>query len=355
MHMPLIDRLLLLLLFAGLAAPAYTQLRTGDGTLDPRFQEDQRIETDTPLGRLSVGVSGIREDVRNQATRGDVEVGTFYHHEFDAVFPRVLELRPFVFNRVDSTEEETFASLGIGVGTRVSLRKKHEENNWFTRISLLTPTELYRERYGSDREDQSILELFAGFEFTLNDVFRGPVMRERLSPPDQINLRVPARLFDTSQEIDPTTLKQIHALIIEAYLSAVLRQVGQGPMPDIELEPYWRIIHQIEHTTGQRLNLAQRHLLLDDRATEPEDRAAVRREIVSGFIRRGLTQIMREPYPLLIVATSPQPADPQAHPQQSVGQAMMSLPGVKLKPGNHPLDADAMIEDYIQMVTAAIQ
>lgn len=339
-----------------LAAHAAGQQLAGDDALDPRFQEDRRIESDTPLGRFSVGVSGITEDARSQSTRGDVEFGTFYDHEFDAVFPRVLELRPFVFNRIDSTETEAFASLGIGigVGTRLSLRKKHEESNWFARVSVLTPSELYRERYGSDREDQSIAELFAGFEFTLNDATPGRAMRDRMSPPHLIQLRVPARMVDPAEPIDPDVLKRVHTLMVQAYLTQVRRLVVESEQADARFARRWPVLHLVESASGQTLGDGQRIELNLQAAANPGEDLARRQAIASDFLERGLTAMMRVDYPLLITIRSSGISESSDKPA-SASIARMSFPGTNPRPRNEPLDADTMIRHYIESYREAMR
>lgn len=352
--MPFTHRLLFFLLPAVIGVSAHAQLLNNEDPLDPRFQEDQRIESETPLGRLSVGVSGISEDARNQTTRGDVEFGSFYQHEFDAVFPRILELRPFVFNRIDSTDDAYYASLGVGIGTRVSLRKKHEKKNWFARLSVLTPTELYRERYGSDRDDQSIAELFAGFEFTLNDGFLGHEMRRRLSPPKTIYLRVPARMMDRSQPIPPDVLAAVHAMMIEAYLSQVYRQRGAPSAAAPLRGERWPVIEFIEEASGEELTPAQRFGLAKVLALEPEEDLARRRRIASDFLERGLMSMMRGEYPFLIEIAAPI-SDPSTDPNPSISITRMSLPGMNVTPRNEPLDADTMIRHYIASYQAKLR
>lgn len=339
-----ITRILILICPFLLARPAAGQ-DLDNSELDSRFQEDQRIVAGTALGNISVGVFGIREDAKRDATRGDLEVGTFYQHEFDTVFPRIVELRPFIFNRIDSTYDSTYTSRGLGVGTRVSMRKKNQENNWFVRLSVLTTTEEYREIYGGDRDNQSIVELFAGFEFVLADATPRQVIRNRLTTPDMIELSVPDRLINDNA-IPPDLVREVHTLIIAAYLARVRGRIDEPlPMHDPHTRRY-PTLTLVEHATGKQMTLDQRIGLVPQRLAIPEQDLARRREIVHTFLQRGLATMMRNDYPLLILIASPN-VDTPSNATAPTHAARMSRPGMNLRPRNTPLDADTMIRDFI--------
>jgi len=318
---------------------------------DPRLEEDQRILADTFLGPITVGVAHLSDNPYTRTTSGDVELGYLYRLQLHQAFPKIAEIRPFLFNRAESTDTAYYESLGIGAGVRLGVHDQYEENNWFVRLGILTPTEVYRERYDTDRDQSSIVEVVAGYEFPLKPGSVDRQITRRITPPKTVRLRVPARLFDMAQPIEPDTLQRIHTLVIQAYLTLVLQRIAPGgdatpPGP----EPHFRAIDRVRRATGTRLTPTQHHLLTDDRATQPDERAAIRRTIVEDYLREGLTGLMRERYPLLIEA-APGENDTNAN----TPTAKMSRPGVKLTPGTQPLDADAMIEHYIQAVTAAIE
>lgn len=322
--------------------------------VDSRFQEDQRIETDTALGRLTIGVSGISENEKLGATTGDVELGYLYSFEFDSEFPRVAELRPFLFNRAESTDTTYYESLGIGAGLRLSLRKKYEENNWFVRFSMLTPTDAYRERYDMGRNQSSIVEFFTGYEVPLSDLNHDHDMRERVTGPTLIELGVPAVMFDLPGEIDPAVLERVHTLMVAAYLAKVSQLHGVAPAKQAKADSDWRVLHLIEQVTDERLTQVQWLVLSSDAVTGAEERVDRRRQIVAEFVRRGITQLMREPYPLICKPFQPQQGGTfPARTAQHVG--LISRPGMKLQPSQQPLDADTMIEHYIKHMTAQIQ
>lgn len=348
------DRLTLVLLVFTLGS-ARAQLRSDEAGLDTRFQEDQRVETDTALGRFTIGVSGLTESEKLEATTGDVELGYLYQFEFDSTFPRVVELRPFLFNRAESTETSYYESLGIGAGLRLSWRKKYEENNWFVRFSVLTPTETYRERYNLDRDQSSIVELFAGYEIPFSDVYKAHAMRQRVTPPSMVELAVPPELFDSATPIDAKVIKRIHTLIIGAYLSRVhkLQDSSEPQLQNINRD--WPAIHLIQRVTQEAFPESQWQALHIDVIKDPDVLAERRREMIARYLRDGLVQMMRGPYPLLLKPAPPEPGEtinPAPH-TWPVGQ--ISYPGMRLKPSQQPLDADTIIEDYITLMTSQIR
>jgi hypothetical protein len=314
---------------------------------DPRFDDGQSIVAETFLGPITVGVANLSDDQATRTTSADVELGYIYQLTLNQAFPKVAEIKPFLFNRAESTEATYYESLGIGAGVRLSIAEQYEASNWFLKLGILTPNETYRERYNTDRELSSIVEVIVGYEFPLNQGSTDREMNRRITPPDTIRLRVPATLFDPAQVIEPDTLQRIHTLVIQAYLSITLQRVDPaGNTEPTRPEPHFRAIHRVQRATGTKLTPTQQHLLTDKRATDPNERAAIRREIVATYLRQGLNDLMREKYPLLIEARSADAA---------LSIAKMSRPGVRLTPSDQPLDADAMIEHYIQTVTASIK
>lgn len=316
------------------------------GELDPRFAPDRRLETDTALGRLSIGVSGLTEHERQQSTTGDVEFGTLYRVELDSEFPRVAELRPFVFNRIESTQASYYESLGIGFGLRASVREKHERNNWFVRVSSLTPSELYIERYSQNGERGSVLELFAGYEIPIGPAANDRDMRERVSRPTAVRLVVSPVLFDADAdaEIEPGVLERVRVLMVGAYLARVYRLESE-PDPRLAFSG-WPVLRMIERVSGEGVGEYDWRVLRTDIIEDPAERTERRRAIVADALRRGLTAMMRGRYPLVF--------EPSERATASV--AKVSRPGVGFNgvDGRGPLNADAMIEDYIRYVLSRI-
>ncbi len=314
---------------------------------DPRLQPDKRIETETALGQFSVGVAGLTEHAKLRSTTGDIEFGTLYRVELDADFPRVLELRPFVFNRIESTETTYYESLGVGVGLRASLREKYEQNNWFIRLSILTPTDVYIERYSQTRTADSVVELFAGFEIPLNGEASDRDLRQRVTGPRVIQLGVSPVLFAGAETINPQVLGKVHALMIGAYLERVKLVVYGQETRRTPIASDWPVIRLIEAVTDEQLTEAQWLELQTQVIAEPAQRAARRQAIVADILRRGLTAMMRKPYPLIF-----EPVDLRADAlgQEGVSDlcvARVSRPGMGPINANDPLDSDAMIENYI--------
>jgi len=313
------------------------------GELDPRFAPDKRLETDTALGRLSIGVSGVTEHERQQSTTGDVEFGTLYRVELDSEFPRVAELRPFVFNRIESTQASYYESLGIGFGLRASVREKYERNNWFVRVSALTPSELYIERYSQNGERGSVLELFGGYEVPIGPEAIDRDMRERVSRPTAVRLVVPPVLFDADAKIDPGVVERVHVLMVGAYLSRVYRLESEPGAP--QALSGWPVLRMIERVSGESVGEYDWLVLRTDTIEDPVERAERRRAILDDALWRGLTEMMRGPYPLVF--------EPSERSTASV--AKVSRPGMAYSEAQGPLDADAMIGDYIRYVTSRIE
>lgn len=330
----------LALLAAAFGAPAQV---ADPGALDPRFAPDQRIEADTALGRLSIGVSGVTENERQQSTTGDVEFGTLYRVEIDSEFPRVAELRPFVFNRIESTEASYYESLGIGFGLRASVREKHERNNWFVRVSTLTPSELYIERYSQNGQRAAVLELFAGWELPIGPMTNTRDMRTRIARPTVVTLTLPPALFDTEAQLEPGVLERVHVLMAGAYLSRVyqLEADSNGPAT----VSGWPVLRMIERVSGEGLSDYEWRVLQTGLVEDPTERAARRRLVVEDALRRGLTAMMRGPYPLVF-----EPSD-----ARGTRVAKASRPGMGWTDARDPLNVDAMIDHYIRFVTSRIE
>ncbi|MGB0768859.1 MAG: hypothetical protein ACPGYV_14250 [Phycisphaeraceae bacterium] len=346
-------------------------LGSADG-IDSRFQEDQRIEADTLLGRFTLGVSGINDNERRNATGGDVEFGYLYQFAFDEVFPRVVELRPFVFNRAESTDASYYESLGLGAGLRLNWREAYETKNWFVRVSVLTPTDAYRERFDLDRDQASVAEVFAGYEIPFRNDLAGRDMRARVMRVRAIELAVPGELFAGEASIDDAVLARVRGMIVGAYLLRVFERVGgRGAAWDPALSD-WPAIQLIQGVTDRAFPLGRYRALHPDVIPDPGELAARRRELVTGYLRQGLVEMMRGPYPLILKpmrlggsaasldadaigdadgrADAPLVSDAETFP---VG--LMARPGMRLTPGRAPLDADAMIEAYIRFATSSIR
>lgn len=315
---------------------------------DARLEPARRVEIESPLGPITVGLSGVTEHARLQSTTGDVEFGTIYQIEMSGVFPRLVELRPFVFNRVESTTESYYESLGLGVGMQASIRKKHEQNNWFVRLSMLTPTDLYRDRYNQDRDQDSIFEAIAGYEVPLNPGDHDHNMRERLTGRTTVVMKLPALLFDPEQAISPDLLRQMHTLIITAYLSRVALIEGQpGPLSGVD----WSVLQLLERVTGEPLGRAQWLALQTDMVADPDERVARRRKIIADALRTRLIAAMRGPYPLLFEPL----AAPPARAGSAITVAHATRPGMSLGGERDPLHVDAMIDHYIAAVLAGVR
>lgn len=348
------DRVILVCLLA-MTGVVHAQVLTDQPGLDTRFEEDQRLETDTALGRFTIGVSGLSENEKLAATTGDVELGYLYQYEFDSTFPRVIDLRPFLFNRAESSESSYYESLGVGAGVRLSWRKKYEEKNWFARLSTLTPTDAYRERYDLDRNLSTIVELFVGYEIPFVDAVEGRAMRKRVTPPSMIELAIPPELFDASASIDAGVIKRIHPMIIGAYLVAVERDQDRiAPRPS-DADRNWPAVELIQRATQEDFPEARWAALHIDVIEDAEVLAERRRELVADYLRQGLITMMRGPYPLLLKPTKPEAGEAIAPATKAYPVGQIAYPGMRVKPGSEPLDADRMIEDYVELMTSRIR
>jgi len=340
---------------------AFGQARAGQavGADEPDAPRDgdQTPQTDTELGPFSIGVTDISENARLKTLSGNVELGYLYEHTFDATFPRVLVLRPFLFNRASTTETSYYESLGVGAGIGLSLRKQYEQNNWFVRVSMLTPSDHYRAQLDLNRDQTAIFDLFAGYEIPLGVTDRGRELRERTTSPGLIQLRVPAWLLQAGHGIEADTLAQVHTLMVAAYLAEVSRLQGTPPAPRRQARADWPVIRLIARVTGRRLSAMQWRVLSDDTdvaADSGDERIERRRRIVADFVKRGLTEMMRGSYPLLIkpVEMSATRGVAAGRPAKTV--AFISRPGTRVRPSDRPMDADTMIEHYIASLLSHI-
>ena len=335
-----------------LVLPGSVLAQVASHELDPRFQPGRRIEADSVLGRFSLGLSGWKDNERLQATTGDVEFSTLYQVQTPGTFPRVAELRPYFFNRIETSDTGFYESLGIGVGLQAGLRRKYGDNSWFIRGAMLTPTDYYIERYNLDREQSSVLELFAGYEVPLQDRSPGREMRKRVSRPSVIVLGVSPMMFEPGQAINAVLLERTHALMIGAYLSRVWQAEDAGQAGRDETD--WPVLRLMERVTGETLSEAQWLVLTTDMFADPQRLATRRREVLAEALRRGLAGMMRGRYPLVfepIARPQGEAVDPFAGPMPV---ARAALPGLDRADAEDPLNIDAMIEHYIAYVLARL-
>lgn len=323
-------------------------------------QAQEPGQTDTALGPFSIGVTDISENARLKTLAGNVELGYLYEHTFDATFPRVLELRPFLFNRASTTETSYYESLGVGAGLGLSLRKQYEQNNWLVRLSMLTPTDEYRRQFDLDRDQTTVVDLFAGYEVPIGVTDRGRDLRARTTPPGLIQLRVPARMLRPGHGIEAGTLAQVHTLMVAAYLAEVSRLQGPTPAPRRQAHANWPVIRLIERVTGRRLSAMQWRALSgaadsDSDSDSGEERIERRRRIVAQAVKRGLTEMMRGSYPLLIKPVEASAGGGVAAGRPATTVAFISRPGTRVQPSGRPMDADTMIEHYTASLLSQIE
>lgn len=337
------------ILTIAVAWPALPAAQGDAPEADSRLQRGRYVEADTAVGRFSVGLYGVTEHARQQTTTGDVELGKPYTVEFEGVMPRLFEFKPFVFNRAETSEAAYYQSLGLGVGLQGGVRKKYADSTWFMRLSMLTPTDGYYERYGLSRELDSVYELFAGLAFDLGETEDGRDMRRRVARMVPIVMYAPPVMFEPGVDLSAELLGLVQAQIVEAYLARVAM---------IEMREGWRAesgvlagLALIEAVTGEGLTPMQR-IGLDDPGLDTESaRLSRRREVVGEALRAGLVRMMRGPYPLVFQAGRLQGGGPLGLRPEDALRFRGSRPGMRVTAGTDPLNADAMILQYIKRVT----
>lgn len=335
---------ILYFLMAALCCVPMAGANEDDGLAGSDLDSSVQLEADTGLGRYSVGVSGLTDNERLNTTVGDVEFGRSYAVELDDVFPKIAELRPFVFNRVETSTVSYYESLGLGVGVQAGLREKRQDSSIFVRLSMLTPSEYYSERYNLDREFTSIYGVFAGYEAPLNSVIARYGMRQRLLPPPRIIvMKVPSVLFDKDGLADTKWVGRVHLQIMRSYLDRV-RAMNQNntvsPVTDS-----LALLRLLERVTGDRLSDLDWTLLTTDLIIDEKERAGRRRAILVDALQSRLTAMMRGPHPLVFV-----PARSTLRPDLSMTAARVSRPGVGNSSKADPLNADLIIANYIAFI-----
>lgn len=315
------------------------------------------LETDSALGTISIGVSGLSESERRRATTGDLEFGYLQLYELDEMFPRVIEIRPFALNRFETSEDSTYESLGLGVGIRFALRQKYAKNYWFARGSLLTPSQYYNTVYNPGREQSSIIEFFVGIEVPFDDTRTDRDIANRTLRPTPITIRVDPRLIGpgSAEDLDPTDLADVRAAIIAGYLDAVLSDYLTGRFAaDIALRNPWDVLRLFERLTSIQISELDEAVMFEGRI-DGESGRIHRRVMVRRTLRQGLTELMRGPYPLLLSPNSSRrnldAAEPNLEPRQLA--TILSRPGMTQGNGTAgALDCDAMIDAYIERFVA---
>lgn len=315
------------------------------------------LETDSALGTISIGVSGLSESERRQATTGDLEFGYLQLYELDEMFPRVIEIRPFALNRFETNEDSTYESLGLGVGVRFALRQKYAKNYWFARGSVLTPSQYYNTVYNPGREQSSIVEFFVGIEVPFNDARTDRDIANRTLRPTPITIRVDPRLFGpgSADDVDPAGLADVRTAIVAGYLDAVLSDYLTGRfVADITLRNPWDVLRLVERLTSILISELDEAIMFEGRIDGASGRAH-RRATVRRTLRRGLIELMRGPYPLLLSPKSaPRTIDGVEPDLQARHLAtILSRPGMTQGNGTAgALDCDAMIDAYIDRFIA---
>lgn len=319
------------------------------------------LETDSQLGTFKLGVSGLAESERMQATTGDLELGYVRLYELDQMFPRVLELVPFALNRFESTDESTYQSLGFGGGLRFAVRPKYEKNNWFARASVITPTDYYNQYYSSDRKNESIAELFLGIEVPFNDPRTNRDIVRRTLGPLPITVYVSPELFaadrDAAAAYDPAELADLRADLIAGYLEQVLSDyLTEDVAAGVRFRSQWNVIRLLDRLTEIEVTEVDAQVMFLGRI-DGKDGRAYRRDLIRRKLKQGLTEVMRGPYPLMLAPTpdeQPDPgpgSNPGSNPDVSTTTTVttrLSVPGMTLGTGPAaPLNCDAMIDAYI--------
>jgi len=314
------------------------------------------LETDSQLGTFTLGVSSLADSERRQATTGDLEFGYVRLYELDEMFPRVLELVPFALNRFESNETATYESLGFGAGLRFAVRPKYEKNYWFARASIITPTEYYNQYYSSDRENESIAELFLGIEVPFNDPRTSRDLILRTLAPTPIILRVGYELFvadgDDAAAYGPAELAELRAELLAGYLEQVLSDfLTEDAGAGVKFRTPWDVLRMLDRLTEVQITEADERVLFAGRI-DGEDGQAHRRNLIRRHLRQGLTELMRGPYPLMLTPTThdaPDPGPPGTQGPAGTVTTRLSVPGMTLgRITAEPLNCDAMIDAYIE-------
>lgn len=311
------------------------------------------LETDSRLGTFTVGVSGLAESERRQATVGDLEFGYVRLYELDEMFPRVLELVPFALNRFESNETATYESLGFGGGVRFAIRPKYQKNYWFARASIITPTDYYNQYYSSDRENESIAELFLGIEVPFNDPRTNRDLVLRTLAPTPIVLRVGHELFiadgDDAAAYDPAELAELRAELLAGYLEQVLSDfLTEDAAAGVKFRTPWDVLRLLDRLTPVQISEADERVLFAGRI-DGEDGQVYRRNLIRRHLRQGLTELMRGPYPLMLTPTPHDAPAPGAPGPSGTVTTRLSVPGMTLSRATaEPLNCDAMIDAYIE-------
>lgn len=345
-------RTLLFLFVFALGGASFAEPSLPDGSVDDLLNEDRRVESDTPLGRFSLGVSGVSEDSRTRVTRGDVEIGRFFEYRYDTVFPKVLQVRPIVFNRIDSASTEYYRSLGLGAGVRLSVRDLYEQSNWFARVAVMSPTQLYDETAGLKQDEREVVEAIAGYEFLLDDDLQSRTMRERIRPMRVIEVAVPAEWLSGSSGLERGLMAWVHTRIIQRYLAAVSRLVsdsGRAAAWPRSFEADSRLVF-IQRMGELPVSDRRWRWLRYEDAGHLGKGSPAGRSFANDLVRRGLTRMMRDAFPLVLVPMRDTYARGESLEQDggSVVVARACRPGMNSEKQGDFFDADTMIGDYVK-------
>lgn len=189
------------------------------GSLWAQVIERKGLETDTFLGRIAVGVDGIKEDPSTKTTSADLQAGWVFVKESEDFVPTILELRPFLVNRM-ALREESGSNLqqGVGAGIRFSIKTKEETSfSWYAQVKTVAE---YEAPVGG-RGNRTEFEI--GVEIPLDPSKNGERLArlKRLVPNEYLELNILS--LDTpsvSREAD-------HISIVSLYLSWLLEKTAR--------------------------------------------------------------------------------------------------------------------------------
>ncbi len=254
------------------------------------IKNQNSIQTETQLGTISIGVSGINSASTSPSDTlsPKVEFGIKKIIEIGKVSPRRIEILPFVWNQIESNSETQKVDLqkNQGVGVRVRLGDPEKEWTWYVKGDVTTTEILQESRPESSRLNP---QLSIGIEKVI-----GGIDQDRLNRLERLK-KVPqaVKIFLTAEDFDrkiPRTEEEIqthHHAYMSLYLEELFDRIAKGeitvhqPLPIATSNQITNRIHWYQWIQRRLLEDLPLYVEAPDqrqRAIRPPDRLRVIRK-----------------------------------------------------------------------------
>ena len=191
-----------------------------------KIKDAASIQTETPIGKISMAVSGVEAGEGIPRSSAQLELGVVNIQELGGFIPRRIEFTPFVYNQVEATADDKLnLQKDQGLGLKVKMGNPDLEWAIIMKASLSTEnfTEPVRVPTSQADQIQGMIQLIFERSIGGENPKRAQILQRLKNLPVPMIVYVENADFDQKNSRSEAEIKIIHRSIMTTYFYEAMK------------------------------------------------------------------------------------------------------------------------------------